>query len=137
MSTSADQLAWMLDGLVEQVPGIRNAILLSSDGMLVGASTGMGREDAEHLSAVASSFQSLARGTSRQFDDGEVRQTIVEMGTSFLFVIGAGSGSCLSVIANSNSDIGVIAYEMARMVKRMGEHMAVGGRTTAGFAPEG
>ncbi|MBB4934056.1 putative regulator of Ras-like GTPase activity (Roadblock/LC7/MglB family) [Lipingzhangella halophila] len=137
MSTSPDQLTWLLDGLVEQVPGVRNAIVLSSDGMLVGASTGMGREDAEHLSAIASSFQSLARGTSRYFDDGGVRQTIVEMGTSFLFVIGAGAGSCLAVLADSGSDMGVIAYEMARLVKRMGEHMSVGARAPVGHSPEG
>src|SRR5690625_2237834 len=105
--------------------------------MLVGASTGMGRDDAEHLSAIASSFQSLARGASRYFDDGGVRQTIVEMGRSFLFVIGAGSGSCLTVLADSGADIGVIAYEMARLVNRMGEHMAVGARPPASHAPEG
>ncbi|RNL83973.1 roadblock/LC7 domain-containing protein [Halostreptopolyspora alba] len=137
MSTPPDQLTWLLDGLVEQVPGIRNAIVLSSDGMLVGSSTGMGRDDAEHLSAISSSFQSLARGASHYFDEGGVRQTIVEMDTSFLFVIGAGAGSCLAVLADSGADIGVIAYEMARLVKRMGEHLSVGARPPVGHSPEG
>ncbi|PSK99323.1 putative regulator of Ras-like GTPase activity (Roadblock/LC7/MglB family) [Murinocardiopsis flavida] len=133
MTTSPPtKLNWLLDGLVEQVPPIRHAIVLSSDGMLVGTSQGLDRDNAEHLSAIASSFQSLARGASRQFDEGGVRQTIVEMDSSFLFVIGAGAGACLAVLAESDSDLGLIAFEMARLVKRMGEHLSVGTRTPVG-----
>lgn len=135
MTTSPVQLDWLLDGLVEQVPAIRHAIVLSSDGMLIGKSAGMGRDDAEHLSAISSSFQSLARGSSRHFDRGGVRQTIVEMDTAFLFVIGAGAGACLSVLADSDSDIGLIAYEMARLVKRMSEHMTVAPRPVGNPPP--
>lgn len=131
MNASATPINWLLDTLVDQVPAVRSAIVLSSDGMLVGASQGLGRDDAEHLSAIASSFQSLARGTSRQFDGGNVRQTIVEMDSTFLFVIDAGAGACLAVLAESDSDVGLIAYEMARLVTRMGEHLSVGVRNSA------
>ncbi len=121
---SAGDLNWLLDGLVNQVAQVHQAVVLSSDGLLVGASTGLTRENAEHLSAVAASFQSLARSAGRQFGGGAVRQTIVEMDHAFLFVTAAGSGACLAVLAGSDADVGLIAYEMAMLVKRVGQHMS-------------
>jgi predicted regulator of Ras-like GTPase activity (Roadblock/LC7/MglB family) len=123
-ASSAGELNWLLDGLVNQVAQVHQAVVLSSDGLLVGASTGLTRENAEHLSAVAASFQSLARSAGRQFGGGAVRQTIVEMDHAFLFVTAAGSGACLAVLAGSDADVGLIAYEMAMLVKRVGQHMA-------------
>lgn len=123
-ASSAGELNWLLDGLVNQVAQVHQAVVLSSDGLLVGASAGLTRENAEHLSAVAASFQSLARSAGRQFGGGSVRQTIVEMDHAFLFVTAAGSGACLAVLAGSDADVGLIAYEMAMLVKRVGQHMA-------------
>lgn len=123
-TNSAGELSWLLDNLVERVAQVRQAAVLSSDGLLIGSSRGLGRDDAEHLSAVAASFQSLARGAGRHFDGGEVRQTIVEMESAFLFVTAAGQGACLAVLSNADSDIGLIAYEMAMLVKRVGQHLA-------------
>ena len=121
---SAGELNWLLDNLVNQVTQVHQAVVLSSDGLLVGASAGLTRENAEHLSAVAASFQSLARSAGRQFGGGAVRQTIVEMDHAFLFVTAAGSGACLAVLAGSDADVGLIAYEMAMLVKRVGQHMS-------------
>ncbi|MEV0398565.1 roadblock/LC7 domain-containing protein [Actinoallomurus sp. NPDC050550] len=121
---SAGELNWLLDSLVTRVAQVRQAVVLSSDGLLVGASNGLTREDAEHLSAVAASFQSLARSAGRQFGGGGVRQTIVEMDHAFLFVTAAGSGACLAVLAGADADVGMIAYEMAMLVKRVGQHMS-------------
>src|SRR2546430_5268568 len=119
--SGAGQLDWLLDDLVARVPPIEKAVILSRDGLVIGASGGLSREDAEYLSAVASGFQSLARGTGRHFGGGAVRQTIVEMDEAFLFVTAAGQGACLAVLAGADSDIGVIAYEMAMLVSRVGQ----------------
>ncbi|MEU2183813.1 roadblock/LC7 domain-containing protein [Streptomyces thermolilacinus] len=120
--TSGD-LDWLLDDLLARVREVRDAVVLSSDGLPVGASSGLGREDAEHLAAVASGFHSLAKGTGRHFGVGGVRQTMVELDDAFLFVVAAGDGSCLAVLSTASADIGLIAYEMARLVKRVGEHL--------------
>src|ERR1700754_2282847 len=90
---------------------------------MMGASSGLSREDAEHLSAMAAGFQSLAKGASRHFRAGPVRQTVVEMDSAFLVVTAAGQGACLAVLAASDADLGVLAYEMAMLVTRVGEFM--------------
>ena len=124
MTTQAtESLGWLLDDLISRVPTARQAIVLSVDGLLMAASTGTNEADSEHMSAIASGFQSLARGAARHFHAGAVRQTIVEMEGAFLFVTAAGQGACLAVLAEATSDIGLIAYEMAMLVKRVGQTM--------------
>ena len=121
-------LVWLLDDLLERVPSARQAVVLSADGLLMGGSSNMAREDAEHLSAMAAGFQSLAKGASRHFKAGPVRQTVVEMESAFLFVTAAGQGACLTVLAESDADLGLIAYEMAMLVTRVGDLMAASDR---------
>ena len=105
------------------MPTAQQAVVLSADGLMMGASATLSREDAEHLSAMAAGFQSLAKGASRHFRAGPVRQTVVEMESAFLFVTAAGLGACLAVLASSDADLGLIAYEMAMLVTRVGEFM--------------
>lgn len=124
-------LTWLLDDLVERVPTAQQAVVLSADGLMMGASSGIGREDAEHLSAMAAGFQSLAKGASRHFQAGPVRQTVVEMESAFLFVTAAGQGACLAVLASSEADLGLIAYEMAMLVTRVGQNMSAPERPAA------
>jgi predicted regulator of Ras-like GTPase activity (Roadblock/LC7/MglB family) len=122
------QLDWLLDDLVKRVTHIDKAVILSRDGLAIGASASLSREDSEYLSAVAAGFQSLARGAGHHFGGGAVRQTIVEMDSAFLFVTAAGEGSCLAVLAASDVDAGLVAYEMTVLVKRVGEHLSVNPR---------
>jgi predicted regulator of Ras-like GTPase activity (Roadblock/LC7/MglB family) len=123
--SQAGSLSWLLDDLVARVAQIDKAVILSRDGLAIGASAGLSREDAEHLSAVAAGFQSLARGFGQHFGSGSPRQTIVELESAFLFVTAAGEGSCLAVLAAADADAGLIAYEMAVLVKRVGQHLGV------------
>lgn len=122
-------LHWLLDDLVDRVPEARQAVVLSADGLMIAASSGFSREDADHLSAVAAGFQSLARGAGRHFGGGAVRQTIIEMESAFLFVTAAGHGSCLAVLAAADADIGLVAYEMAMLVTRAGQYLATSERS--------
>lgn len=117
-------LDWLLDDLLERVPSAQQAVVLSADGLLIGASRGLSREDGEHLAAMAAGFQSLARSASRHFRAGVVRQTVVEMDTAFFFITAAGHGACLAVLSGADADIGLIAYEMAMLITRVGESMS-------------
>lgn len=128
-ATASTNLSWLLDDLVERVVSARHAVVLSADGLLMGQSRDLSAEDGEHLAAMASAFQSLARGTGRHFSGGEVRQTIVEMDHAFLFVTAAGRGACLAILGEEDSDVGLIAYEMNLLVKQVGVALTSAPRT--------
>jgi len=121
---AAGQLGWLLDNLAGRVQHVRQALVLSRDGLVVATSQNVSREDGDHLSALAAGVQSLARGAGRQFAGGEVRQTIIEMESAFLFIMAAGEGACLAVLSSADANVGVMAYEMAMLVRRMGKHLA-------------
>jgi predicted regulator of Ras-like GTPase activity (Roadblock/LC7/MglB family) len=121
---TAGQLSWLLDSLVGRVEPVRQALVLSRDGLVVATSQNMTREDGDHLSALAAGVQSLARGAGRHFRGGEVRQTIIEMEGAFLFIMAAGEGTCLAVLSSAEANVGVVAYEMAMLIRRMGKHLA-------------
>ena len=134
---TATHLHWLLDDLVDRIPEARRAAVLSADGLLIAASRGLSREDADHLAAVAAGFQSLALGAGRHFGGGPVRQTIIEMESAFLFVTAGGQGACLAVLAAHDADIGLIAYEMAMLVARVGQYLSASSRPMAGRIDRG
>ncbi|MFF2846812.1 roadblock/LC7 domain-containing protein [Streptomyces sp. NPDC058001] len=124
----AAQLDWLLDGLVDRIPEIRCAVVLSGDGLLIGKSKELGRDDAEHLSAVGSGMHSLARGAARHFRGGEVQQTVIQMEKAFLFVTAAGRGARLAAIASEEVDVGMMAFEMGTLVKQVGKFLSAAPR---------
>lgn len=121
--STAGQLSWLLDNLVSRVEHVRQAVILSRDGLVVATSQTMSREDGDHLSALAAGVQSLARGAGHHFGGGEVRQTIIEMESAFLLVMAAGQGTCVAALSSADADVAVLAYEMAMLVRRMGRHL--------------
>jgi len=129
--SNGEQLGWLLDNLVSRVANVRQALLLSRDGLVVATSKNMSREEGDNLSALAAGVHSLARGVGKQVGNEEVRQTIIEMESGFLLVTAAGSGTCLAVVTGPGADLGLVAYEMAILVKRSGEHIRVNTRASS------
>jgi len=121
--TSLGELDWLLDNLVSSGLGVRIAVILSPDGLSLGRSPGLGEADAGHLAALAAGAQSLARSVGVWTGYGDVSQTIIEMEAALMFITPAGRGTCLALLADANADAGQIAYEMAVLVKRVGQHM--------------
>ena len=114
------QLNWLLDDLVRRLAGAEQAVVLSGDGLPLARSATLGREDAEHLAAMASAFQSLSRGVGTQFGKGAVQQTVVELEYGYLVVTQAGDGACLALLASEYADLGMVAYEMNVIVRQVG-----------------
>lgn len=79
-------LDWLLGGLVQRVPHTASAVLLSCDG-LVKSVHGLDPDSADHMAALASGLYSLGRSAGVRFGDGgEVRQVVVELDSTLLFV---------------------------------------------------
>ena len=122
------ELDWLLHNLTASVDGVQNAVILSPDGLPLGRSPGLNPTDAETLAALAAGAQALAHGTSRKFGSGQVIQTTIEMDAAILFITPAGRGTCVALLADSEADHGLIAYELAVLVKRVGQHMIADAR---------
>ena len=121
MSSNADNLNWLVARFVQQVPAVRQAVVVSSDGLTVAVSAHVEREVAERLSAVASGMIGLAYGSAGRFGAGAVRNVIVEMEHGWMFVTGIRDGSLMCVVTDGDADIGTIGYEIALFADRAGD----------------
>ncbi len=120
LSNQANNVNWLVNNFVERVPGVTEAVVVSSDGLPIAASTGIDRDGVDRFSAVSSGLIGLAYGAAGRFGGGAVTEVIVEMEHAFLFVTGISDGSLLSVKATASCDVGMVAYEMAVLVDKTG-----------------
>ena len=120
MSSAASNVNWLVGNFVDHVPGVSEAVVLSSDGLPMAMSGGLDRDAADRFAAVASGLIGLAYGAAGRFGGGRVNEVIVEMENAFLFVTGISDGSALAVVADANCDVGLVGYEMAVLVEKAG-----------------
>ena len=114
------QFNWLLANFVRHTDGVRDAVAVSSDGLLIATSDGLTRTEADHLAAIVSSMASLARSASRRHDFDSVKLIMIEMGRGFLLVSSIRDGSVLGVVAGSECDLGLVGYEIATLGDRFG-----------------
>jgi predicted regulator of Ras-like GTPase activity (Roadblock/LC7/MglB family) len=114
------QFSWLLGNFVTQTDGVREAVAVSSDGLLIASSDGLSRTDADHLAAIVSSLSSLGRSAARRYDFEGLKLVMIEMKRGFLLVSAIEGGSCLGVVADGDCDLGLIGYEISSLAERFG-----------------
>ncbi|MEV0615081.1 roadblock/LC7 domain-containing protein [Nonomuraea sp. NPDC050404] len=125
MRTSDQELAWLLENLLERTPQARYAVVLSRDGLRLSHTAALSVDRADQLAAIASGIQSLSYGASVEFGDGTggLRQSMTEFHGGLLFIVEAGEGAHLAVVAGDDADPGVIGHNMNELVEQIGEHL--------------
>jgi uncharacterized protein len=121
LSSEASDFSWLVDNFANHTPGVAHAMVVSADGLPVAVSDRLDRPKADQLAAIACGLASLTQGGARCMDGGLVKQTVVEMARGLLVVMAISDGSCLTVLAASACDVGMVAYEMTLLVSRGGD----------------
>ncbi|GHA90453.1 roadblock/LC7 domain-containing protein [Streptomyces termitum] len=124
-TTTDDKLSWLLEGLLERTPGTRHALVLSRDGLKLCRTTGLSVDQADQLAAIAAGIQSLSHGASVEFGDGTggVRSAMAEFYGGILFIVEAGEGAHLALVAAEDADAGLVGHNMTELVEQLGEHL--------------
>lgn len=132
MTTSApSQLGWLLEQLLTRTPGTNHALLLSSDGLKICHTTELTIDRADQLAAIAAGIQSLSHGASVEFGIGHsgVRQSMTEFYGGILFIVEAGMGAHVAVVAAEDADAGLVGHNLRELVEQLGDHLAATPRT--------
>lgn len=121
MSTTAD-LAWLLESLVENTAGAMHALVLSRDGLKLCHTSKLSEDKADQLAAIAAGVQALSQSASAEFGDGTggVRQSMTEFHGGLLFIVEAGVGAHLALLAGDSADVGLIGHRMDELVEQIG-----------------
>ncbi|GII22931.1 roadblock/LC7 domain-containing protein [Planosporangium mesophilum] len=134
-SPDADHVNRLLTRFVTQTAGVRAAITVSSDGLLIAGSGWRSRRDAEgrrpdsdgpradaeRLAAITSAVISLAAGASRVFDLGEANKIVIGMDEGYVLVRTINPGCALSVLATKEANLGATAHAMTLFAHGTGE----------------
>ncbi|MEE1928944.1 roadblock/LC7 domain-containing protein [Streptomyces sp. TRM 70351] len=125
MQTTDRSLDWLLENLLSRTPGTRHALVLSRDGLKLCWSERLTVDRADQLAAIASGIQSLSHGASVEFGDGTggVRQSMTEFHGGLLFIVEAGEGAHLAVVASDDADPGIIGHHMSELVEQLSDHL--------------
>jgi predicted regulator of Ras-like GTPase activity (Roadblock/LC7/MglB family) len=121
--TVGTDLGWLLDDMVKRVAGVQQAAVVSTDGMVIDRSAKLSKDDADQLAAMSCALQSLAKGAGQQFGKGRVRQLVVDLEQGYLVVTAAGDNACLALLTAAKVDLGLVAYEMNRIVAQVGDYL--------------
>jgi predicted regulator of Ras-like GTPase activity (Roadblock/LC7/MglB family) len=126
LHTSPETFNWLIVNFVRNTDGVRDAVAVSSDGLLIAMSEGLDRAAADHLGALVSGLVSLGKSASRRYDFDGLKLIMIEMRRGFLLVSAIADGSCIGVLADSECDIGLIGYEIAVLADRAGTLLTPG-----------
>jgi predicted regulator of Ras-like GTPase activity (Roadblock/LC7/MglB family) len=134
METTDNSLTWLLTNLLERTPGTRHALVLSRDGLKLCWTEHMTVDQADQLAAICSGIQALSQGASVEFGDGSggVRHSMTEFHGGLLFIVDAGEGAHLAVIAQESADPGVVGHQMTELIEQIGDHLRAEPRTPVG-----
>jgi uncharacterized protein len=120
LSPEAQTFNWLLDTFTSSTAGVREAIAVSSDGLLMAMSAISDQANAERLAAMVSGMTSLSTGVATWYALGDLNRIIVDLTQGYLLITTISSGSVLGVIADRNANLGTVAYEMTLFAGRAG-----------------
>lgn len=129
-ATADERLNWLLERLLDRTPGARHALVLSRDGLKLCRTPELSEDQADQLAAIAAGIQSLSHGASIEFGDGSggVRQSMTEFYGGILFIVEAGDGAHLAIVADQHADVGVIGHNMNELVEQLGDYLSAAPR---------
>jgi uncharacterized protein len=115
----AQDVNWLVTDFAERVPSIAHAIVVSADGLPMAFSEGIPTDRVDQLAAVTSGLTSLTQGAARIFQAGAVTQVVVEMQEGLLIEMAISGASTLAVLAATDCDLGLVAYEMTLLADKV------------------
>lgn len=120
VSQEAQNFAWLLARFAQDTSGVREAVAVSADGLLLASSAGIDTSGVDQFAAIAAGLTSLTRGAADCLGCGNVEQVVVEMSYGNLFVMSMGYGASLAVLCQQGADIAQVAYDMTLLADRAG-----------------
>ncbi|MFJ2024458.1 roadblock/LC7 domain-containing protein [Streptomyces sp. NPDC087897] len=122
MTTSSD-LSWILSDFAGRLPEVTQAIAVSVDGLAL-AYTGVERDDADRLAAIASGVVNLLSAAAQLTGTDPVEHSLTAMEGGYMFSMAVSSGASLLVTTTRDADIGEVSYMMSELINQVGDALS-------------
>lgn len=140
---TGENLGWLLDNFLREVPGADAAVLASRDGLPL-ASAGLQADERDQIAAVAASLYSSGRTAGNITDPpgGDVQLLLIHLDRRYLFLMSTqrpgtvaaspAVGTLLTVLAAGDVDTRMVGRQMSALIIGVAEHLSTKARTGAG-----
>ena len=118
---AAQDLNWILDRFVNDMPGVVHTQAVSTDGIHLASSTAMTEVQREQFAAIASGLASLTDGAGETFGLLPSVRQVLEFAHGWVLVSRISSTANLAVVCDPTADLGLVGYEMTLLSERTGE----------------
>lgn len=113
----AEKLQRLLEELREQAEGIRGALLVTENGLVVAAVM----DDAEQYGAIAANLFDMSRKASQRLEQGDVERIVIDAEQGTIVVFPVGKNVSLTAVVNKEAKLGLVLQLVARAVPRIAE----------------
>ncbi|GIF75641.1 GntR family transcriptional regulator [Asanoa siamensis] len=119
-SSEAALFCWMLDTFVSHTAGVREAIVVSYDGLLMAMSATTERASAERLAAIVGGFSGLAGGTANAYGLGGLNRVVVDLADGYLLTFQLSRGPVFGVVADRSAELDRLTAATATFARSVG-----------------
>ena len=114
------EFGWLINNFASSTPGVKHALVVSSDGLPLLASAGMSNDVADPLSAMTSGLIALGVNIAKQVGETGCDQIMLKFPNGHFLFMGIGSLAGLAVHVQDGANLGAVAYRMAQLVDSVG-----------------
>jgi uncharacterized protein len=111
---------WLINNFVQTTPGVTHALIVSSDGLALIASTGLSADTADPLSAMTSGLISLGNSIAGRVGDDGCGQILLRLTHGHYVFMRVSDLADLAVLVDAEANLGVVASRMAQLVGSVG-----------------
>ncbi|GAA2679111.1 roadblock/LC7 domain-containing protein [Actinoplanes palleronii] len=126
LSAEVQTFNWLLGSFATKTAGVQEAVVVSSDGLLMARSSKREQADSDRLAAVVSGMASLAGGAGEWYRLGALNRVVVDIAEGYLVITSISRGSMLGVVASRAANLATVAYEMTLFGTRAGATLTPG-----------
>ena len=110
MTDKQTQIDKVLANFVSSTTSIQAAAVMTRDGHLV-ASNLHAEVDANRMSAISASLLSLADRATKDMQQGDLKQVLIDSTDGFILMLKVGDNAVLSVVSRPNSQLGMLLHD--------------------------
>ena len=111
---------WLVDNFALSTPGVTHALIVSSDGLPLITSTGLGPDLADPLAAMTSGIISIGNNIASQIGEPGCEQVMLKFPSGHFLFMGIGNLAGFAVLVDDGANLGVVGHQMARLVDSVG-----------------
>lgn len=118
------ELNKILTDMKSSVMDVESAAIISSDGLVLVSTFPQGAQyDESRAGAMVAALLSLGNRASAELSRGNLEQVVVKGSNGYVVIEGAGPDTVVAIATNSNAKLGIIFFELKKVVEKVAKAM--------------